>query len=198
MREFSAILSGIIMLWFTAHYAIDILKHRVKPARSSRYMYFLLLALALIQQGSLGSTWSLVLIATELLQSGVILVLSFKYGHGGFTKIDIVCYILLGVNISVWLLLDNPFLAIHILIIADLVATFPTIIKTKRHPETETPLYWASGSVAALLAILSESRWTYSTLVFFIYLLAINAYVAILASKRKSSDGLINYRNVEV
>lgn len=175
-----AVLSGVIVFTACIPYIIDIIRGRVLPARSTRIMMVLLLGVALLQQHSLGSKWALLLLVGEFTQAVLVFIVSLKYGVGGFTRIDIVCYVLLFADILIWSVTNNSLLGIHITITADLIASAPMLIKTWKNPKSETPLFFWLGALAAFLAIASESVFTYGRLAFPIYLVIVNVIVALL------------------
>src|SRR4051812_30808222 len=92
------ILSFLVVLVPTIFYVRDVLCRRVVPARSTRFMFVLLMGLALGQQIQLGSGWALALTAGDLAGALVLLPLVFHYGTGGLQLTDRVCYLLLAVD----------------------------------------------------------------------------------------------------
>jgi hypothetical protein len=184
MKEIAAVTSALIIFAGAIPYARDVIAGRAIPSRSTRFMLVVIIFFALVQQHSLGSRWSLLLIAAELTMSIVMFALSLKYGIGGTDKLDLWCYGLLFFNLVVWGTTGSALIAIHITIAADVIACIPTFVKTYRDPTSETPLFWTAGAVAALLAIYAEALPSYGNLVFPIYLFLTNAAVALLAVRK--------------
>lgn len=122
-------------------YAVDIIKGRAVPARSARLMLTALIILALFQQVGLNAGWILAVTAGEVAGSVAILVLALYKGIGGFSRADIICYLLLLIDMIWWLATKDTLLALHLTIIADTIAFYPTLIKTWRFPSSETPLF---------------------------------------------------------
>ncbi len=179
-----SVLGGLIMLFSFVPYARDILKDKVKPSRSARLMMVLLIFVSLFQQKSLGSGWLLAMTVGDGIGAVGILLLALKKGVGGLSKIDIACYLLLGMDIALWLTTGNALLAIHLGIIADLVAMTPVFFKTWQQPWTETPLFFILGIVAPLISILGVGRYSYAIILFPAYIAAVNIF----------ETGLILYR----
>ena len=100
--------------------------------------------------------------------------LAQKYGVGGLRKLDIICYVLLGVSIIVWLSTPYTLLALTIAIFTDAVSFTPTIVKTWHHPKSETPLYYWAGVVAPLFSIMAEQHRSASFVAFPLYLVVAN------------------------
>ena len=174
MKEALSVIAGLIAFYGYIPYAIDTIKGRAKPARSARLMFALLLVVTLLQQNQLHSGWLLALTVGEAVGSIGILLLALKYGVGGLTRIDMACYVLLGLDILLWQSTGNALLALHLSVLADLIAFTPTLIKTWRQPWTETPLFFVFGTVAAPINILATGKYSYAVLLFPVYLMVAN------------------------
>ena len=180
MHAFFAIVSFFVMVGATIPYIADVVSGRAITARSSRIMFVILMVVTLFQQRALGSGWSLTIIVSEAISALMLLGSGLKYGVGGLTRLDITCYLLLVMDIVVWVVTKNSFLALHLSILADFVAFWPTVYKTVKNPQSETALYYVAGVVAPLLAIAAETQRSYNTLAFPIYLAAGNSLEVLL------------------
>lgn len=174
IKESLAVLSFIIIIGATIPYMIDIAQGRAKPARAARMMLFVLCVFALFQQHSLGGGLTLAVTVGEVISSVLLLALAFRHGVGGWSKGDKVCYMLLALDLLVWAITKNPLLALHLTILADTIAFWPTLEKTWRYPKSETPLFFWGGVVAPLLSIAAGSDFSYSVIVFPLYLSVAN------------------------
>jgi hypothetical protein len=175
VKALLSIAAGLLMLYSFWPYAQDIMSGRAKPARSVRLMLVALLLIIFLQQRALHSGWGSLMVGCECLGSLAILLLSLKRGVGGLHTIDVVCYVLLAVDVLLWLTTHDAFLAIQLTILADIIAFTPTLVKTWRHPWTETPLFFLLGGIAAALSAISVSRYTFAILLFPIYCILIHA-----------------------
>lgn len=167
--------SIILLIGATIPYMIDIVKGRARPARSARIMLLLLICVTLFQQHGLGTGGALSLTIGEVIISVMLLGLALKYGVGGLTKLDKICYALLVIDLGIWYVTKNDLLALHLSILADTVAFWPTLHKTWHDPKSETAIFFWAGVIAPLFAIAAEANPTYSTLVFPIYISVVNA-----------------------
>lgn len=175
MRTTLAIISVLIAFGCYFPYMADIAKGKAVPARSARIMFAALMIIAFLQQRTLGSGWALAVTIGEAAGSLAILGLALKKGVGGLTRFDIGCYVLLALSIAVWLTTKNTFLALHITILADVIAFAPTLVKTWRLPNSETPLFFVVGTIAPLLSVIAEGSYDYAVMLFPLYLSLINA-----------------------
>lgn len=186
MREALSILAGLIAFGGYIPYTIDILKGRVKPARSARLMFAILLVVTLLQQKQLGSGWLLAITYGEVIGTIAILALSFTRGVGGLSKIDLVCYVLLTVDVVLWLATGQALLALILSVIADLIAFSPTLIKTWRQPWTETPLFFFTMVIASPLNIIAAGTYSFGVLLFPVYLAVANLVEVVLILWRQA------------
>ena len=88
---------------------------------------------------------------------------------------DYACGILSLVALVSWLGADSAMLAILLAAIADLLATFPTIIKAWKYPETETVYTYLIGLFTASIVIPAIPVWNIENSAFQIYVLIANA-----------------------
>src|ERR1019366_5950203 len=174
MKELLLVLVAAISVGGFVPYAMDVIKGKAKPARSTRLMFTFLLAITILQQLSIHSGFLIVVTASEAVGALVILALAIKRGVGGWAKLDILCYCLLAVDVAVWLTTGSAFIALHLSVLADLIAFTPTFVKTWRHPKSETPLFFVTGVVAPSLNILGAGKFSYGVLLFPAYLAFIN------------------------
>lgn len=180
MREIFSIIAGLIALGGYVPYAIDIMKGRAKPARSARFMFAFLLIVTILQQGAVHSGWLVMFTAGELIGSVAILLLAFRRGVGGLSRLDKACYVLLIADIILWIITRNPLLALHLSVAADVIAFMPTLVKTWREPESETPIFFMTGVIAPTLNIIAVQHYSYATLLFPVYLAGVNLLEVLL------------------
>jgi len=134
-----------------------------------------LLAVALMQQHTLGSSWALAVTIGEAVGSVLILSLAMKRGVGGLSRLDIACYVVLSADLALWLTTSHTLWALHLTVLADLIAFTPTLVKTWRDPTSETPTFFVLGAIAPLLSILGGGNFSYGVVLFPAYLALINA-----------------------
>jgi hypothetical protein len=87
-------------------------------------------------------------------------------------------------GILLWFITDNANLAILFALVADLMAGLPTIIKSYKHPETESWVAYAISAVGFGSGILSIQTFSFESFAFVCYLFIINASLAILSSRK--------------
>jgi hypothetical protein len=174
VKEILTLIAGGFALGGYVPYAFDILKGRAQPARAARVMFLFLLIVTILQQRSVHSGSLIAFTLGELIGSLAILTLAIRHGVGGLALLDRICYGLLVVDILVWLITGNALLALHLSVLADLIAFTPTLVKTWRKPKSETPLFFITGIIAPMLNIFATGRYSYAVLLFPVYLALAN------------------------
>ena len=99
-------------------------------------------------------------------------------------------YYLMGaavLGMILWAITDNPNLAILFALIADVLAGIPTLIKSYRHPESESWIAYAISTVGFGISVLSIQVFDFANVAFVVYLFGMNATFAVLASRGRKS-----------
>lgn len=163
------------------------MKGKTKPERASWFIWSILLLIAFFAQLAEGGTWSLMLTFADLTTVLVIVVLSYRYGVGGGTKLDIFSLVGAGVGLILWYLTDQPLFAILITILIDFFAGLPTLVKAYIDPLSETFIAYFICATGALLGAFSVGENNFSLWVFPAWIATLNYAIAfaIFLGKRK-------------
>jgi hypothetical protein len=89
-------------------------------------------------------------------------------------------------GIVLWALTDNPILAILFALVADLLAGLPTVMKSYRHPETESWIAYAISTLGFGMGVLAIQTFTFENYAFIGYLFLMNGLLALLASRKST------------
>ncbi len=87
------------------------------------------------------------------------------------------------VGIILWAVTDNPNLAILFALLADMLAGIPTLIKSYRHPESESWIAYAISAFGFGISLLSVQTYDFQNAAFVAYIFIINGALAVLASR---------------
>lgn len=163
----------------------SIFKGIYKPQRMTRFIYFLM---SIIFIGTLIAQKSWDALGFALAQNiggFIIFLLSFKYGMGGYQKIDFVT--LFGALISgiIWITTSNPTLALLFGILTDSIAFVPTLIKTFKLPHTEDWRFYLSDVFASTFSFLSLKTFRVGDLAYPVYIFVLNLVVTMLIIVRR-------------
>jgi len=99
------------------------------------------------------------------------------------------------VGIILWAVTDDPNLALLFALLADVLASVPTLIKAYRHPRSESWIAYAISACGFGISLLSVQAHNFENTTFVAYVFILNAALAALASrsgKHKHATGLIH------
>jgi hypothetical protein len=97
-------------------------------------------------------------------------------------------------GIILWAMTDDPNLALLFSLLADVLASVPTLIKAYRHPRSESWLAYAISACGFGISLLSVQVHNFENTTFVAYVFILNAALAVLASrsgKQKEATGFI-------
>lgn len=90
------------------------------------------------------------------------------------------------IGILLWAMTDNPNLAILLSLLADVLAGVPTLIKSYRHPRSESWIAYAVSAFGFGISFLSIQTHHFENTTFVAYLLILNGAFAVLASRGRN------------
>ncbi len=177
-----AILGAAVQFFGGWGYFIDTLKGKVKPNKVSWLLWSiapLIAAFAQIKQG-VGILFITTFVVGFL--PVIIFIASFvnKDAKWKITKFDLTCGLLSLIGLVLWLITKVGNVAIFFSIVADGLASVPTILKSYSDPESENDSVYWFGTVNAALGLLTISTWKFEFWGFPLYLLFCSLGIAIL------------------
>lgn len=168
-------------------YIRDTLRGTTKPNRVSWALWaFAPLAGAFIAASHGADPWTVVRTFAAGFFPLIIFICSFvnpsSYWRLGW--FDYTCAALSLASFYIWLGLDAPRAAILFLVLADMLASFPVVLKAWKYPETETSFIYLVGIPIFLLNVPAIPEWNVENSAFQIYLLALNVTLTCLTYRR--------------
>jgi hypothetical protein len=94
-------------------------------------------------------------------------------------KFDYFCGASSVLALALWIITKEPTIAIIFAIISDGFAALPTIIKSWKHPDTESTEIFVCGLFSAFTAFFALKTFGFSELAFPIYLISVNTLLVI-------------------
>lgn len=185
--EYFAVIGAVVASLGGFYYLYATITGKAKPNRVTWLLWGLfpmIIFVAQRAQGVDGLSWaSFVAGFTSLLVLGA----SFL-NRQAYWKTETRDYYLMAAAIAgiiLWMLTDNPNLAIVFSLVADLFAGLPTIIKAYKHPETESWIAYAIGAFGFGISFLAIQTFSFENYAFIVYLLMTQSILAVLASRKK-------------
>jgi hypothetical protein len=152
-------------------YLIETMRGKIKPNRVSFLMWPIAPLVAFAAQIGQGvGIQSLFTLMLGILPIAIFIATFVnKEAKWGLTKFDLICGALSAAGLALWLVTKVGNVAIFFSILADGLASVPTIVKSFKYPETEKAWPWLISDLGGLITILTIRKWDFATASFPIY-----------------------------
>jgi hypothetical protein len=185
----SLFLSAILTVTCSVPYLIDVVRKKTKPRIVSWLNWTLLTGIATAAAIADGQVASAVLTGAATVETGLVVILGLHYGNRKFERFDILCQIGAIVGLILWLVFNNPTIAIVATVAIDFLALLPTLKHSWTHPEEETIITFALAGLGAVFSVFAITSWTITGLTYPIYITFANfLLVSILLARKPSSS----------
>lgn len=163
-------------------YIYNAYRRKTKPHRVAWIIFLILSIISFASQFSLGARASLIFFAWFVLNNLILVALSLRKngGYGDVNFVNILSLILAVASIVLWKTTNSPLVALICVLIADGIGALLIVIKSYKHPHTETIFMWYLGIIAGFLNILAVGKLDASQLAAPVQLFLFN--VAIVAA----------------
>lgn len=177
------LISIAIRLQSGAQYAWGVLNGKARPNPITWFLWGLTPLIAFVAQLQRGlQPQSLVLLALAVSPLTICLLTLMRHNtKQHFTPFAITCGILALVGIALWQITSIPELAIVFSILADILATLPTLQKAYRDPGSEYALPYFLSMVSMLITLLTIQDWSFLIYAFPLYMFCINVILWLFA-----------------
>ena len=184
MRHTLLLLSIALPLIGPIIYIIEILHKGVKPHKVTWIIFFIISLLTfsslLVQQAYSSMYLSLVM----LIESFIILILSFRFGIAEWNNTDILALIIAIIGVVVWYITGESKIGTFAGILADFCGLMPTIAKSWEKPSDESYLLYLIDTIASIFNILSTQPFVLKNIIYPIYLLFANLLIVAIIVTR--------------
>jgi len=175
MLQYLVFVSVGVSLFGISAYIKDTLKGKNKPNRMTWFIWAIVPLIATAAAISDGVTLAVIPVFMAGFGPLLVFLSSFinKNSYWKLSKFDYVCGSTAILALVLWYITDNPNIAIIFAIISDAFAALPTIIKSFKHPETESPEPYFTGLFSAITSFFAIKTFKFSEIAFPIYLVII-------------------------
>lgn len=186
MKESIAIIASILAIVGNVPYLYDIVRKKVQPHPFTWLVWSIISCIIFFGQVAKGAGIGALPTAASEVFTIIIFLFSLRYGFKNVRKIDTVFLAIALLGIIPWVLTNDPTVSVIIAVSIDLVAFVPTIRKTWRHPETETPLLYMTNVFRHILMLFALRTYNIATALHSIVMITTNTLMTgILSIKRK-------------
>lgn len=186
MAQILGVIAVAIGLYGYVPYFRDIFKGKTKPHAFSWLIWGILTGIGFLAQvfdnGGPGA-WVTGVTAFVCI---MIFLLALSRGEKNITKSDWWCLLGAFLAIGLWLITDDPLIAVVLITVIDALGFIPTFRKSYHRPDQETAVTYVLSGVKFIVAIAALSNFSLVTVLYPLSLVLMNGlFVAMLYIRRK-------------
>lgn len=177
--------AGLLSLLAFIPYALAMLGGTNRPNRATWIIWMVLGFILLGSYQAAGATHALWLSVANAMAFSVIVILSFKYGEGGWSIFDLSCLAAALLGVGMWWYFSSPLLALYLSVVIDFVGALPTIKKSFENPRSENFSAWLMFWLANSLNLFAVEKWSLAMGLYPAYMFGITGLVTIILWRRR-------------
>jgi hypothetical protein len=168
-------------------YIRDTLRGKTKPNRVSFFLWSVAPLIGVAAALRAGVGWPVLPIFLAGFTPLVIFFASFanKNAYWKLTRFDYICGLFSLIALVFYFTSQSPVFTIAFSIIADLFVGIPTIVKSWKNPESESPFLYFISNIGNLIGLLIITNWTFAAYGFGIYLILMNSSILLGIYQKK-------------
>lgn len=188
MKETLAIFASLLAVFGNISYLKDTFTNKVKPHPYTWLVWSIVSLVTFFGQLQKGAGIGALPTGVAEAFTIIIFLYSLKYifkdGFGYIRKIDTYFLVAALLGLIPWFITKDPTISVITVVTIDLIAFIPTLRKTWRHPETETPTLYGMNVARHFLAILSLMSYNIATTLHSIIMIFVNSVMVFFISRK--------------
>jgi len=187
--QYLVIIGALVQLAGIITYIKETLKGNTKPNRVTWLLWSIAPLIATFAALSDGVQWSVLPVFMSGFGPLLVFLASFvnKNSYWKLEKFDWLCGFFSVLALILWYITKEPSIAIIFSIISDGSAGIPSLIKSWRHPETETVDPFTTGLFNSLTSFAAIKIWRFTEIAFPAYLVMMNCFFIYAILRKKLS-----------
>jgi hypothetical protein len=157
-------LAGFIPYWWA------IWQGKTRPNRATWWIWSMVGVIIALSYRAAGAGATIWVPISYVIGPVITSLFAIKFGEGGWTKLDRICLVGVGIGLILWVLYRSPDLTLGLNIGIDFLGALPTIHKSIHHPEGEDRLAWFLFAIANVLNLLAIDLWVWQIVIYPIYM----------------------------
>lgn len=188
------LLGALLSVVGCSFYVRAVLMGSASPNRVTWFLWAAMPIIAFLAQIDEGVGLSSILTLSVGLGPAFVLASSFvnRGSYWRITTLDLVCGAISVAAITVWLFLDNPTMAVVMVVAADSVAALPTLVKSWRSPRSERSDYYILAVLNGAIAMLTLDSWRIVDWLFPAYVIAVATTIAATIEIRRQKTSALH------
>lgn len=172
LPDYFVIIGSVISFLGILSYLVDTLKGKAQPNKVSWFLWGLAPMIAFAAQLKQGVGIQSLMTFMVGFNPMIIFIASFfnKKAEWKIQRFDLICGAFSLVGLLLWYITQIGNIAILFSLLADGLASLPTVVKSYYEPETESPTAFLLAGISALLTILTIDNWVFQEMAFPIYI----------------------------
>lgn len=183
MKESIAIIAGIIAIIGNVPYLRDVIRRRVQPHPYTWLVWSIVSAVTFFGSLQKGAGIGALPIAMSEIFTIIIFFFSLQYGFKNIVRKDTYFLIIALIGLIPWAITKDPTISVIIVVSIDLVAFIPTLRKTAKYPETETPILYSMNVVRHIMILFSLQAYNIATMLHSVVMIVVNSIMTGLILK---------------
>lgn len=184
--QFFGIAAGLVAFLAFVPYVISIFHGKTKPERATWFIWLIVGIVILVSYISSGAKDTIWVALSYVVAPLVVVILSIKYGVGGWTRLDKICLSLVACSLLLWSVFKSSEMALYLNIGIDFLGAVPTVFKTYKDPRSESQLAWGVSLISSVLNIFAIDQLNFSVVVYPIYMFCLMVTMFVLVNRRKT------------
>ncbi len=186
MKETIAIIAAILAIVGNIPYLIDIIKKRVQPHPYTWFIWTIVSAITFFGQLSKGAGIGALPTGASEIFTLIIFLFSLQYGFKNIVKTDTYLLIIALLGLIPWIITKDATISVIIAVCIDLIAFIPTLRKTWRNPQTETPVLFSMNALRHILTLFSLQSYNIATTLHSIAMIITNSLMTLIIKFKKN------------
>jgi len=184
-KEVLVFIASLLALVGNLPYLFDVVKRKIKPHPYTWFIWSIVSCVIFFGQVAKGAGIGAIPTAASEVFTIIIFLFSLKYGFKNPPKSDKFFLILALLGLIPWILTKDPTISVIIVVTIDLIAFIPTLKKTYKHPNTESPLLFGTNVLRHILILFTIGSYNIATMLHSIVMIITNTIMVILIKFRK-------------
>lgn len=187
MLQYLVFLGAAVNMYGAFAYIRDTVRGKTKPNRVTWLMWAVAPLIATVAALSNGVGWAVLPVFMAGFVPLLVFIASFinPNSYWKLGALDYVCGLFSALALVLWGITKEPNIAIVFAIASDGLAAFPTLVKSWKHPETESAIVYTTGLFNALTSFAAIKLWGFSELAFPIYLVIATSSLTVAVWREK-------------
>jgi hypothetical protein len=179
--------AGLILLLGNIPYILSIRRGDTRPNLVTWGIWTTIGFILLASYSAIGATNTLWLPIAQVISQIIITCYAFKYSQGKWQRWDRICIAGAGLSLLCWWQSGSPLVALLMNILMDVLGAIPTLEKIYYEPDSEDLLFWVMSFSASILNLLAIENFSWSFMIFPLYLFILNMVVLALLTRSRWS-----------